>query len=182
MAAVACKGPNASAHGRAATASERAAPLALPDSQASAAPAALAFCSSVGATLRTVVASNPAADTAHASRVSGPDTATFHYQWARRDAPGCRVTAAGTDSAARDGTLRSIDAALEGAAWKSADSLYEADGPDGSMRGFIKGDTICLREDAWDGENDDDSTYVPRPDFTVTLTCAPRRPDDRPPS
>ena len=140
------------------------------------------FCSSVGYIVRTLVAANPPGTAARPTQVSGPDTATFHYQWAQADTSGCRLSVSGTDSVAHGGIQGSIDAELQRAGWQAADSLYSADGPDGSMRGFIKGDTLCLRNETWDGGDDTDSTYVPGPDFSLTLTCAPRRADDRPPT
>ena len=149
---------------------------------ATASGAATGLCSSVGHIVRTLVAANPPGNAARPTQVSGPDTATFHYQWAQADTSGCRLSVSGTDSVAHGGIQGSIDAELQRAGWQAADSLYSADGPDGSMRGFIKADTLCLRAETWDGGDDADSTYVPGPDFSLTLTCAPRRVDDRPPT
>jgi hypothetical protein len=141
-----------------------------------------AYCAGADSLLRAVVAAHPPADATHPTAVSGPDSVTFSYEWARVTAPGCRVQAAGADTAARNGIVGTIDAALEHAGWQAADSLYMADGPDSSMRGFLRDSTLCLRDASWDGPDDSDSTYVPKPDFTVQLTCAPRRADDHPPS
>jgi len=140
------------------------------------------FCSSIGSIVRGIVTANPPSSSAHPTQMSGPDTVTFHYQWAQADTAGCRLSVSGTDSVAHGGIQGSIDGELQRAGWQAADSLYSADGPDGSMRGFIKGDTLCLREESWDGGDDADSTSVPGPDFSLTLTCAPRRADDHPPS
>jgi hypothetical protein len=140
------------------------------------------FCSSIGSIVRGVVTANPTSDTAQPTQVTGPDTVTFHYQWTQSDTAGCRLSVSGSDSMAHGGIQGSIDGELQRAGWRAADSLYSADGPDGSMRGFVKGDTLCLREESWDGGDDADSTSVPGPDFSLTLTCAPRRADDHPPS
>jgi hypothetical protein len=65
---------------------------------------------------------------------------------------------------------------------EGTDSVYMADGPDGSMRGFVRGAVLCLREETWDGGDDSDSTYVPGPDFTAGFRCAPHLADDVPPA
>ena len=150
--------------------------------QATLTSAATGLCSSVGSIVRGLVTANPPANAARATQVVGPDTVTFHYQWAQVDTSGCRLSVSGSDSVAHGGIQGSIDAELQRAGWQAADSLYSADGPDGSMRGFIKGDVFCLREETWDGGDDADSTSTPGSDFTLTVTCAPRRADDHPPT
>jgi hypothetical protein len=150
--------------------------------QAALSSAAIGLCSSVGSIVHGLVTANPPADASHATQVVGPDTVTFHYQWAQADTSGCRLSVSGSDSVAHGGVQGSIDAELQRAGWQAADSLYSADGPDGSMRGFIKGEVLCLREETWDGGDDADSTSTPGWDFTLTVTCAPRRADDHPPT
>lgn len=144
--------------------------------------AATGLCSSVASIVHGLVSANPPGNATLATQVVGPDTVTFHYQWARADTSGCRLSVSGSDSVAHGGIQGSIDAELQRAGWQAADSLYAADGPDGSMRGFIKGDILCLREETWNGGDDADSTSTPGSDFTLTLSCAPRRADDHPPS
>ena len=150
--------------------------------QATLVSAATGLCSSAGSIVHSLVTANPPGNAARPTQVSGPDTITFHYQWAQADTSGCRLAVSGSDSVAHGGIQGSVDAELQRAGWQAADSLYSADGPDGSMSGFIKGDTICLREETWNGGDDADSTSAPGSDFTLTLTCAPRRADDHPAS
>jgi len=150
--------------------------------QTTVAGATTALCSSVGSILHGLISANPPGNAAHPTQVAGPDTVTFHYQWAQADTSGCRLAVSGSDSVAHGGIQGNIDAELQRAGWQASDSLYSADGPDGSMRGFIKGDTLCLREETWNGGDDADSTSTPGSDFTVTLTCAPRRDGDHPPT
>lgn len=139
------------------------------------------LCAGVEPVLRTLVAAYPPANSSHPTVIHGPDTLTFRYEWARDSAPGCSLLAAGSDTVAKDGVIANVDRALQAAGWLPVDTLYMADGPDGSMRGFVKDTVLCLRDESWDGLDDSDSTYVPKPDFTVGVRCAPRRADDHPP-
>jgi hypothetical protein len=140
-----------------------------------------ATCASLDSMLRAVVAARPERGLVRPTAVTGPDTATFSYQWARATGTGCRSLARGADSAAPTGAFAAMQEALRANGWIAADSLYSADGPDGSLEGFVKGDALCLLEGSWDGGDDSDSTYVPSPDFEVRVTCAARRADDHPP-
>ncbi len=55
---------------------------------------------------------------------------------------------------------------------------YAADGPDGTMWGVVRGRDLCIVEGAWDGGDDADSTYVPKPGFTLDVQCLPAAPSD----
>ena len=46
-----------------------------------------------------------------------------------------------------------------------------ADGPDGSTTAYQRGLVRCLVEQAWDGGDDADTTYVPSPWFRETTSC-----------
>ncbi|HUX35353.1 MAG TPA: hypothetical protein VMV51_15885 [Gemmatimonadaceae bacterium] len=177
LAATACSGGDRAPHAVATNLAGR------PAAERSAGvPSGIGLCAGVDSILRALVAAHPPADSAHATTLHGPDTLTFHYQWARTSAPGCRVAAEGTDSVSHRGVIGGLDSALTTAGWRAVDSLYMADGPDGSMRGFVRGAVLCLREETWDGGDDSDSTYVPAPDFTAGFRCAPHRADDVPPA
>jgi hypothetical protein len=71
-----------------------------------------------------------------------------------------------------------IARALEGAGW-SQNSYYSADGADGSDFAFFCREALCLLQVAWDGGDDSDSTYVPKPGYSFGLTCVPR-PEENP--
>ena len=55
---------------------------------------------------------------------------------------------------------------------------YTADGPDGEDMAFVTRRYLCVIEAQWDGGDDVDTTYVPRPGCQVTVTCVLRRADD----
>ena len=137
-------------------------------------------CQRIASMIRAHVTSH-AGGQSRGTSFTGPDSIDFPYQWARVTTPGCQIVVAGSDSVSRAAVLGDIDSLLVNAGWTPADSLYSADGPDGSLRGFLKAPVLCVRESRWDGGDDSDSTYVPKPDFTVQVRCAPHRADDRPP-
>ncbi len=55
---------------------------------------------------------------------------------------------------------------------------YSADGPDGTVFGYAGSGRLCVVRGSWDGGDDSDSTYVPRPGFEATIACAPAVPAD----
>lgn len=55
---------------------------------------------------------------------------------------------------------------------------YGADGPDGTMWGVVRGRDLCIVHGAWDGGDDADTTYVPKPGFTLDVQCMPAAPSD----
>jgi hypothetical protein len=55
---------------------------------------------------------------------------------------------------------------------------YSADGPDGTVMGYVTPKYLCVIEGSWDGGDDCDPTYVPAPGCRVTVTCVPREPRD----
>lgn len=52
-----------------------------------------------------------------------------------------------------------------------------ADGPDGTLFGVARDTTFRIVVGRWDGGDDADSTYIPRPGSEVTVTCV--RPPNR---
>jgi hypothetical protein len=44
--------------------------------------------------------------------------------------------------------------------------------------GLVSRRYLCVVEAQWDGGDDVDTTYVPVPWCTLTVTCVPRRLDD----
>jgi hypothetical protein len=60
--------------------------------------------------------------------------------------------------------------------WRNAP--YGADGPDGTMFGLFRAPDLCLVEGQWDGGDDADTTYVPRPGDELTVQCVPAAPSD----
>jgi hypothetical protein len=70
-----------------------------------------------------------------------------------------------------------IKEALAGAGW-GEDYHYSADGDDGSDCAFFCREALCQLEMQWNGGDDTDSTYVPRPGYSLALTCVPRPRED----
>ena len=72
-----------------------------------------------------------------------------------------------------------IEGALEAAHWLPHNG-YSADGQDGTVMGYVTKKYLCVLEGRWDGGDGSDSTYVPAPGCTITVTCVARRQDDSP--
>jgi hypothetical protein len=72
----------------------------------------------------------------------------------------------------RDGNEDSVPLALQrsGAGWRRMID-YDADGPDGSLSGYQRGQVRCAVEQSWDGGDGTDSTYVPEVWYRRELTC-----------
>lgn len=104
------------------------------------------------------------------------DTVTFQYIYARTFVRGYVVRVVIDDASPCPAEL--IESALWARGWV-AHHGYDADGPDGTAFGLLAHDYFCLVEGSWDGGDDSDSTYVPRPGCTVTATVVPKRADDR---
>jgi|SRR5712671_3866 len=115
------------------------------------------------------------ADTAfHVSR----QAVTFDYIYAKAKAHGWALHFAVTDTS--DCPMTAVQKAILAAGWVE-DFDYMADGTDGSDEGFVCRNFFCYVEGRWDGGDDSDSTYVPKPGCELTVTCVPRREDDTPP-
>jgi hypothetical protein len=66
----------------------------------------------------------------------------------------------------------SVPAALQrsGGEWHRL-IQYDADGPDGSLSGYQRGQERCTVARSWDGGDDSDSTYVAEEWYRQELTC-----------
>jgi hypothetical protein len=81
-------------------------------------------------------------------------------------------------SAEAPGT-ETIERALQAAGW-DLDNRYSADGPDGTYFALACREALVEVRGSWDGGDDSDTTYVPRPGETVELRCVPRPPEPHP--
>jgi hypothetical protein len=89
--------------------------------------------------------------------------------------PACRV--AWSDHVSREAPLGDVFTRAKAAGWTERDKLLEADGPDGSVLAFSRGDVACVVSGNWDGGDDSDSTYVSAPGFVIAASCFVNRPD-----
>ena len=128
-----------------------------------------AACDSVESMLRRAVAGVTGVTLAQRAPVH------FQYWYARAEAAGQAFQIEAADSCPNE----EIEQGLRDAGWVESYG-YGADGPDGSTLGFVSRDFLCLIEATWDGGDDSDTTYVPRPGCRVRITCVPRRSDDIP--
>jgi hypothetical protein len=126
---------------------------------------------SIGAIVRRSVS-----PTEPAARVGGGPV-RFKYWYAADSVDGWAFHIEVTDTSVCPDSR--VENALQEAGWAPAYG-YSADGPDGSVMGFVTKRFLCVVEGRWDGGDDSDSTYVPQPGCQVTVTCVPRREDDVP--
>jgi len=126
---------------------------------------------SIGAMVRRSV--NPAAPSIRVSMAP----AGFRYWYAADSVDGWAFHIVVTDTSECPDVP--VEKALEAAGWAMAPG-YSADGPDGTVMGFVTRRFLCVLEGRWDGGDDSDSTYVPEPGCEVTVTCVPRSQKDVP--
>jgi hypothetical protein len=90
--------------------------------------------------------------------------------------PACRVQGAGrwVDEYA---SVDSLIAWLRAAGWRD-NTVFQADGPDGTVYGLHHDGLTCVLEGHWDGGDDSDTTYVPSDTLEVSATCAATLPGD----
>ena len=126
---------------------------------------------SIGAIVRRAVNSaNPAI------RMSGgPVRFTYWYVADSADGWAFRIAVADTSECPNE----PVGSALQAAGW-APNYTYSADGPDGSVMGFVTKRFLCVVEGHWEGGDGSDSTYVPPPGCEATVTCVPWRGDDVP--
>jgi hypothetical protein len=105
------------------------------------------------------------------------ERASFDYLYAKARGWGWAVHVDVADTSACPNTA--LEQAFAAAGWTRMDT-YQADGPDGEMFAFASPRVLCVVDARWDGGDDSDSTVVPDPGCTVTITCVPRRDDDVP--
>jgi hypothetical protein len=101
--------------------------------------------------------------------------AGFHYWYAPDSAWGWafRVDVADTSACPYD----VVGAGLLARGWTTFWD-YSADGPDGTVMGYVTPKYLCVIEGSWDGGDDSDPTYRPAPGCRVTVTCVPRNARD----
>ena len=78
------------------------------------------------------------------------------------------------------GPIASVDSLF---AWLLTDgwrdnTIFSADGPDGTVQGVQRDGTTCIVAARWDGGDDSDSAYVPGDTLDVAATCAATSPAD----
>ena len=73
--------------------------------------------------------------------------------------------------------MNEIYGRLQQSGWQARPKLLDASGPDGDAMAYSRGGAACAVSGSWDGEDDADSTYVPKPGFTIEVTCIADRPD-----
>jgi len=93
----------------------------------------------------------------------------------------CQVVAEdSTALAAKDSVRLQRDGPAKSTYWPHAQRTgwlplvhLVADGPDGSVMAYQRGVVRCVVDEAWDGGDDADSTYVPSPWYRQTTSCWP---------
>jgi hypothetical protein len=71
--------------------------------------------------------------------------------------------------------VASISQALVAEGWVE-DTVFSADGPDGTSFSYVCRDALCRVEAQWEGGDDSDTLAVPSPGIHVDLVCVPRVP------
>lgn len=69
-----------------------------------------------------------------------------------------------------------ISKAISDAGWVE-NYYYSADGPDGTDFAYFCREALVYVEMQWDGGDDMDTTYVPKPGYVLALKCVPRPPE-----
>jgi hypothetical protein len=104
-------------------------------------------------------------------------SARFKYWYLPDSATGYAIHVAVTDTS--ECPVTEVETALATEGWVQHNG-YSADGPDGTVIGYVTERYLCVLEGRWDGGDDSDSTYVPTPGCELTVTCVPRREEDVP--
>jgi len=99
----------------------------------------------------------------------------FKYWYAADSAAGWVVRYVVNDTSACP--VETIEHMLFKSGWTYADG-YSADGPDGTVLGLKSRKFLCIIEGRWEGGDDSDSTYVPKPGCVLTATVVPRNAQD----
>lgn len=106
---------------------------------------------------------------------SGPTR--FKYWYTQDSASGYEVRVVVTDTSSC--LSAEVERLLTTRGWVASNG-YSADGPDGTVIGFVTRKYLCVLEGRWDGGDASDSTYVPDPGCELAVTCVPRREEDVP--
>jgi hypothetical protein len=112
------------------------------------------------------------------SAVTAPRDTTIEFGGVERTGPESACIFAWHDSA-HYAPLDSLYGRLEQSGWLRRSELFQADGPDGEVTAFSRAGAACIVDGSWDGHDDSDSTYVPKPGFRFEVRCFPDRPDPR---
>jgi hypothetical protein len=92
--------------------------------------------------------------------------------WDGADArPACQAAASG-HSVNEYASVDSLLGWLRISGWRE-NTIYSADGPDGTVVGMHNGIMTCIIQGRWDGGDDSDTTAVRSDTLDVTATCAP---------
>lgn len=140
-------------------------PAARPTTDApgvfSVAPAAVAACDTIGG----LIAALPAL------RLERLPTAPLDSSWRGSGArAACRLRAVGH----LEGAYYSLDTLvgwLQTRGWRE-NTIFAADGPDGTHRGLQRAGVTCILEGRWDGGDDSDESYVPSDTLEIHGGCA----------
>ena len=85
--------------------------------------------------------------------------------------PACQAAASG-HSVNEYASVDSLLGWLRISGWRE-NTIYSADGPDGTVVGMHNGIMTCIIEGRWDGGDDSDTTRARSDTLDVTATCAP---------
>ena len=135
--------------------------------------AARAACDTLGEILRRVALATH--NTAGAIGSPRDTTSSVMYSESHADEPACVLD--WTDSIDRGINMDEIYGRLQYSGWQERPKLLGASGPDGDAMAYSRGAAACAVSGTWDGPRDDDSTYIPKPGFTIEVTCIDNRPD-----
>lgn len=150
--------------------------LETPATSAASPPASSVLSDACAAFARIFTASASAHGMSGAEVAAPRDTMmSFSETPSDRPEPACRV--AWRSPVSREAPLGDVLQRTAGAGWTQRDRLMSADGPDGSVLAFSRGDVACLVSGSWDGGDDSDSTYVPSPGFVIAANCFASRAD-----
>ena len=111
----------------------------------------------------------------HASTITPPRDTTDSLG----DTPERACVVTWRDSTSRGLPLPEVYARLEQSGWQRRDRLVDASGPGSEALAFSRGGAACVVSGETDVGDDADSTRVPAPGFTITVTCFRDRPDPR---
>lgn len=99
-----------------------------------------------------------------------PKRVSFSSAWGGADArAACRVAASG-HSVNEYASVDTLLGWLRIAGWRE-NTIYSADGPDGTVVGMHNAGTTCIIEGRWDGGDDSDSTVVRSDTLDILATC-----------
>lgn len=90
--------------------------------------------------------------------------------------PACRLRATGHFVGAYS-SMDTLVAWLQTGGWQE-NTIFAADGPDGTHRGLQRAGVTCILEGRWDGGDDSDDSYAPSDSLEIHAGCASTEPAD----